>query len=381
MAEAAKELLAQLHDNVPLTSSLSEKTSNVLAKVFSDFKTEPEFMVGSLNILDIFNGKTNGYLVDLMVKRAVISMAMKTRNMLSSSYETGSDLAKQILDVMLGSFFCDVSYARMDISNREKLTKQEFSYIQNHPAISYIMIAHEPTLSEKVKQSILLHHNPLGSMFTQTNGYPTLSALVEKLGTLQEKYKQLPERESFCASVQSQLQLLRSNVTYNDDSNIIALSSAFASLSSNVPWRQAFPAKQVVRKIINQSLFNYKAKAVREFLDGVAMSLCNNEQIIEIGSYILVAVYDEWENIIQHELAEVISVSHLQSKPKLIRLGRVKPIVGNTPHFYFQNLGLDTFEKDTRRACYDLNQDKSRRIAYLFDPEEDVEEYAFLTEV
>ncbi|MBI3394850.1 MAG: c-di-GMP phosphodiesterase, partial [Spirochaetia bacterium] len=122
-----------------------------------------------------------------------------------------------------------------------------------------------------------------------SNNYPELKSLLSKLQTLEDKYKENPQHHVIARDIKDQILSLKQDLPYDEDANILAIASEFASLTSDVPWRGAFTAERAVRMIINNSYFTYPARAVREFLDHAAISLCDNQKILNEGDYIVIA--------------------------------------------------------------------------------------------
>ena len=371
MSSAAEDILEQLR-STPFNNSTAQRSASVLEKVFVDFKTQPDASNGILNIFELMSQRNEAIPTEMMVKRSIVAMSIKTRGMISVLQSNISKDTEEIVNyLMLVSFLCDISYTKMNISTSKELSQEEYKYIQTHPLISYLMLAHVETIPSIVKQNILLHHHPIRIQGFPNNNYPNLPAMKQKLIRLQEKYKDSPEKAPLVKDITTQLQLLTKNILYDEDANILSIASSFASLTTKTAWRPAFSASKAIRQMINQSLFTYSNRIMRDFLDHSAMSLCDNNKIIKEGSFIILAVSDNENRIVQFEVALVVSITHLQSKPGLRRIGTINPQIGRNPRLTIININLESFKKDPRRAYYELVQDNSRRIIYLIDAEEE----------
>ena len=371
MSNTSAELIDAVKSSSVNTHAL-KKSRSVLNEVFTDFKNHPDAMNGIVNIIEICQDVDTSYVSKVMIKLAAVAMAIKTRGLLVTSQQEYKKMMKSVNDIMLSSFLCDISYLRMKMPKGENLSIQEYEYVQQHPIISYLIVAHAEELNSEVKQNILLHHHPIRTALP-SNNYPSMKVIKKKLKILQEQYINKGVHRSIVVDIQKQLDLLDRNISYDEDANILAIASAFASLSSDVPWRKALPPIQAIRKIINKNIFNYTYRITREFLDQTAMSLCHNQKIIKEGDFLVNIVQNELGESIQYEVARVESISHLQSKPGLRRIGVLKPKIERAPQLQISQLNLESFQQDRRHAYYDLGLDNTRRIAYLIDPIEDEE--------
>ena len=373
MSNASTELIDSVK-NSSVNAHILKKSRSVLNKIFTDFKNQPEAMNGIVNIIEICQDIDASYLSKVMIKLAAVAMAIKTRGLLVTSKLEHEKMLRGVNDIMLSSFLCDISYLRMKMPKGKNLSMQEYEYIQQHPIISYLIVAHDEELNSEVKQNILLHHHPIRAALP-SNNYPSIKVIKEKLKILQGQYIKKGQHKGIVVDIQKQLDLLDRNISYDEDANILAIASAFASLSSDVPWRKALTPVQAIRKIINKNIFNYTYRITCEFLDQTAMSLCHNQKIIKEGDFLINVVQNELGENIQYEVARVESISHLQSKPGLRRIGVLKPKIEKVPQLQISQLNLESFRQDRRHAYYDLDLDNTRRIAYLIDPIEDKEAY------
>ena len=373
MSRANAEMLEVLRVS-SLGMNTLKKSSSVLDKVFTDFKSQPDAMNGILNIVELCEDLDTNYLSKVMVKLAAVAMAMKTRGMQTLGQTDYKNMLESVSALMLSAFLCDISYLRMKIPTGKRLSIQEYEYIQQHPIISYLMISHNRSLDPRVKHNVLLHHHPIRAA-QLSNNYPSMQTIKNKLQALQEQYRNKSKHEEIVEDIEEQLGLLDKNITYDEDVNILSIASVFASLSSDMPWRKALEPVQAIRRLINKSIFNHTYRITREFLDYSAMNLCHNKRIIEEGSYLLNLVQSDERNMLRYEVSQVESISRFQSRPGLRRIGILMPKIEKCPQLQITSLNLESFQRDPRNAYYDLGLDKSRQIAYLIDPIEDKEAY------
>jgi hypothetical protein len=263
----------------------------------------------------------------------------------------------------------------MEMPSSSGLSDAQMSYVRNHPLMSYLMVAHDPEVNKHIKFNILNHHRPKADGVT-VNNYPDTRVIFTKLAQLREKYKGDPQKASLVKDIDEQLMMLKTATTtnmFNEDIAIIALASEFASLTTDVPWRTAFPAEKAVRYLINNSYFTYPYRVVREFLDYLAISLCDNKMIIQPGDFVVLASGGEENNPAVFEVCQVLEVGRFQSRPYVKRLGTISPVIKKSPKLMFMSFDVENLKADPRKAHYDLNHDESRHIVYLIYPDEEKE--------
>ena len=78
--------------------------------------------------------------------------------------------------------------------------------------------------------------------------------------------------------------------------------------------RPAFSSVRAVQMIINNSFFTHPHRIPREFLDYVAVSLCDNRTILAAGVFIVVAATGR-EGDTAFEVCEIPHSSRYQSAP------------------------------------------------------------------
>lgn len=362
-----------------LTSVHAKRASNRLASVFNEFENQADRMTGLVNIVDLMSGKNAGPEVELAVKRTVVAMAMKTRGMVAQSQSDQQQISDSLQNLMMASLFCDIGLYKMKLPEQTGLTSEQMSIIRNHPILSYLMLAHQPDINYAVKRIILMHHSPL-KQGVPGNNYPTHRMIFNKLAGLFEKYSADPARAGIAKDIGVQLAYLKRDLAYDEDANILAIASEFASLTSKVAWREPFEASQAVKMIVNNSYFTYPERIIREFLDHVSISLCDNEKVIKERDLVILAARSS-KGETYFEAAMVNEVDRYQSKPDVLRLGYIKPSYQKEPKFRFMKFSVDSLTVDNRKAQYFLKKDDTRRIVYILDPEQDAELYEKLTEL
>ena len=201
----------------------------------------------------------------------------------------------------------------MDMPPDATLTPEQMDYIKRHPFLSYLMVAHEPTLSQEIKHNILNHHRPRYED-ENDNNYPNLNLLLKKLRELAIQFQKDPAKQHVARDIVNQLQLFKQNRLYDEDASIITIASEFASLTSDVSWRTAFSPERAVKMIINNSFFTYPGRIMREFLDNIAISLCDNRKILREGDFIVVGS-ETFEGSPVFEACRIESVGRYQSRP------------------------------------------------------------------
>jgi HD-GYP domain-containing protein (c-di-GMP phosphodiesterase class II) len=371
LTSETKELFTNLK-RTAITSVQARRTSERLAKVFQDFESQPDAMTGLVNIIELMKEGDHAYEVELATKRTVVAMAMKSRGMLAQNYREQARQAEAVNIIMMSALLCDIGYAKMKISLEPNLATKDMNYIKNHPIMSYLLIAHEPAIDPRVKRNILVHHRPMREGSEKTNNYPDLQFLRTKLSEILEQYSRMPEKRSVCEDIRTQLKLLQQDITYDEDAAILCLASEFASLTSQVPWRKPFSARRAVQMIINNSYFTYPDRIMREFLDYVAISLCDNQKILREGDFIVMTSRSQTGRTF-FEVGQITHSNRYQSRPGVDRIATVDPIIETSPKLRFAGFDLKTLKPDPRFAHFELSQDDTRHIVYAVNPNYDEE--------
>lgn len=367
---------AELFDHLKKTSINSfytRRTGERMSQIFTDFESQPDAMNGLVNIIELMGSKGADQAVELAVKRTVTAMALKMRGLVAQSHGDRIKIQEMITITMTSALLCDIGYTKMKMPVTTPLTTEQMQYIHNHPLMSYLMVAHEPSLDTKVKRNILMHHRPLREGVVGNN-YPETRPLITKLTALEEKYGATAGHDAIAKDVREQLAMLKTDIPYDEDANILAIASEFASLTSKTAWRDAFEADRAVRMIINNSFFTHTPRIIREFLDHVAISLCDNTKILNEGDFIVLAAKSP-DGKSHFEVCRIVRSDRYQSKPEVARFGTIQPIFDKVPKLRLTGFQIDTMKDDPRRAKYDLVRDDSRQIVYAIDPLYDTELY------
>lgn len=359
-----------------ITSIHARRTSEKLTQVFKDFESNPDSLTGLVNIIELLAGKKNEYEVELATKRVVVAMAMKTRGISSQNYKEDGSFYKRINNLMMSALLCDISYSKMNLPDKTFLDLKDMNYIKNHPILSYLLVAHEPTIHPEIKRNILVHHRPM-RYDPQTNNYPTKEFLLTKLKEIQLKFSNDPKKRTIVEDIETQLKLLKEDIPYDEDAAILCIASEFASLTSKVPWRNAFSPIRAVQMIVNNSYFTYQDRTIREFLDHTAISLCDNKKAIREGDFVIMTNTTTTGKV-YFEAGQVTNTNRYQSKPGIDRIATINPIIKNTPKLHFAGFDVKNLQIDRRYAHFELLQDDSRKIVYVINPDYDEQLYETL---
>ena len=162
--------------NSSLNAFQTQKAGEKMEALFSDFASQEDAMTGLVNILEIMKSKNTDFDTELAVKRTIVAMALKTRGMAAATKFKDKQKAKKgIIDLMMSSVLCDIGCFQMKMPTNLGLSKNEMSYVKQHPFLSYLMVAHEPFLDEQVKHNILTHHRPLFHDDNDNNYYSIIT--------------------------------------------------------------------------------------------------------------------------------------------------------------------------------------------------------------
>ncbi len=352
------------------TSIHTQKSSKRLHEVFNDFEKEDDAMIGLVNILELMAGSEASQEVELAMKRTVIAMAMKTRGIFIQSRQEEAKSKEEIHNLMMAALLADIGYGKMKMPEHAEISDSEMNYIRNHPILSYLMLAHEPTITAATKRIILTHHRPMKSG-TKNNNYPNLSFLIKKLNEVRTKHIADGSGDNIAMDIDKQILLLANEVHYDEDAAILALASEFASLTSKVAWRDAYTAIGASKMIINNSYFTYPTRIINDFMNHMAISLCDNQMVLNQGDYILVAEQGFQSDKPHFELCQIREVDRYQSKPEIVRLGFCVPSATSSPRLGITGIKENSFKSDPRKAKYTMINDDTRRIIYIFDKDLD----------
>lgn len=376
LCEETSELFLRLKESA-LTSYHVRKTGSKLADAMREFTQNQNAIRGSINILEVLQNKSLDYEIEIAVKRAVIAMALKIRGMYYQNIRDQGVMHELVYNIMMSALLCDIGFLRMAHPKTRELTKMKMDYIRYHPIMSYLMVAHIDDLNPAIKRNILCHHRPLRED-KPNNNYPKMDYLVEKLNAHSKQFE-WTSKQAISIDIQGQLKLLKEDTSYYDeDANILAIASEFSSLTTKVPWRNAFDPIRAVRMIINNSLFTYMPRIVRDFLDHTAISLCENKTILSEGDFIILQVVNNDAKSL-YEACRITEHENFQSKPVVERCGNIDIIVEKSPKLRISGFDLDPLRTILRPAQYDLNKDLSRNIIYAVDKQYDPELHEILS--
>lgn len=373
-----RELFDQLKQS-SVTAVQTRRLSGQLTEVWNNFESQPEAMTGLVNIIDLMGSQESSYQVQLAVKRTVVAMAMKTRGLAAQSYRDRIRIQEMTGILMTSAMLCDIGNTKIKIPDHTPLTAEEMRMIRQHPLMSYMMLAHDPGISEAIKHNVLCHHRPLRDGM-KGNNYPETRFLRGRLTMLAEQYRNEPGRQHLADDISRQLSILDIDPPYEEDLNILALASEFASLTSDVPWRPAYSPRRAVEMIINNSFFTYTSRIVREFLDYVSISLCDNQKILSERDFIIVGARTRDERFF-FEACQITNATRYQSKPGINRLATLSPVLRTEPKFHIAGFDLTSIKPDRRLAHYELAKDDSRHIVYYVNPEFDADLHGALMEL
>ena len=359
----------EIYDHLKETSISSIHTKKLRSRVdtiFTSFEKNPDSMNGLLDIVEIMHDLPY-YEVEIASKRTVVSMAMKTRGMQAQSYKDRSMLQESTSILMMSALLCDIGFLKMNIPRDKGIDLKQLNYIKQHPLMSYLMLSHT-ALEAKIKKNILCQHRPLRDNAVGNN-FPALQWIIDQLTAYITKLKDDPKKAPLVNDMVQQIALLKQEAPYDEDANILALASEFAALTTAVPWREPIHPKEAVKSIVNSSFFSYTERIIREFLDYVAISLCDNEMILHSGDFVVIAI----RHANQKPYFEVCCINYIdryQSRPAVQRVATIIPRIEKIPKLRISGFSLESI-RPARTAHYDLSRDSSRNIMYIIDPETD----------
>ncbi len=375
-AKSVTEVTRDLFSSLRKTAVISvhaRKTSEKLSGFFKTYEQNPDILTGLINILDFFTKGDSSYEVELATKRVVVAMAMKTRGISAQTYKQEGSYYKRINYLMMSALLCDIGYNKMNLPTGNKLNYTEMNYIRNHPLLSYLLIAHEKSITIEVKRNILFHHRPMRND-ANTNNYPSRNFLLKKLTDIKVQFEPDRKREEMVKEIDQLISMIKQDIPYDEDAGILCLASEFASLTSKVPWREPFSAQRAVQMIVNNSFFTYPERLIHEFLDYTAISLCDNKKVIREGDFIILLNISQ-SGKYYFEAAQITNTNRYQSRPGVDRLGTLMPVISREPKIHFSSFNLESLQIDRRFAHFELLQDPSRRIVYVINPDYDEQLY------
>ncbi|PJZ62830.1 c-di-GMP phosphodiesterase [Leptospira adleri] len=367
LAREASDLLEELK-HFPLNNNHIRKVQKGIDDILVDFKSSSDMELGLVNVIEVMRQAGVKADSEIMTKRTVISMAMKLRGMKAlSKAENELQKAKQ-LNVMLASYMVDIGKSRMKLPNHSNLRPEEFDYIKNHPIISYLMIGNLTGIDSEVKSAVLNSHRTFRGEGLNNN-YPSTNMLIRKLTEYLQKYKDDKTKQTLIEDIQRQIHHLLNSTYTDEDPGIISISGEFASLSSDQDWRPAYDPLTSMKLILNNSFFSYNEKIVRDFFDLMALSLCENQSVLNPGDYIIVVSMDSQRKV-HFETCVIKEIYRHQTRPLLERIGTIRPLITNKGKIKIEGYDPHSFREDKRKAVFNLNNSMDpRRVIYIIDPE------------
>lgn len=364
--EGTDELFDRLKSGA-VDSIFAKKAQERVASVFDEFKNQEDMKTGLINILELLkNDDTDNFNSELAVKKTVIAMALKTRGLNAQNTREAAKIQKMVNILMNSALFSDIGKMRMNMPTHKNLTDTEFTYVRKFPLMSYLMIAHEESIDPYIKRNILCQQCPMPEE-DAGNNYPPKKWLLQNFNQLMLKHKDNP---SLLKSFAEQISLLKKPLSYDEDPNILAMVSEYASLTSRVTWREAFSSKKAIQIMINQSYFTYTPRAMREFLDYISMSLNNNEKIISEGDYVIIGLNNYSEKTMNFEISRVVRSTKFQSIPEVFKVGEIKLDKVKRGKLTLAKPQNDNLKLNIRKGDFLLEKDQSRRIVYVLDKED-----------
>jgi HD-GYP domain-containing protein (c-di-GMP phosphodiesterase class II) len=366
LSAAAETLFSELKF-AAFSAVHSQKMHSQVNSFIADFEQQPDMMVGIINILDTVKA-TSSELTKLAVKRAVVAMALKTRSMKAMISKDRGRGSEAVQPVMMSGMLAQIGKAKMNLPEGENLTAEQRAYVRRYPLLSYLMVAHEPTVPFETKRLILNQRRTLPEN-QHSNNYPELRWMVATLQSLAQNNEKNGKRH-VANDIMQQLSSLKEFVVYEEDVNILSLATDFAALTTETSWREAKDPVTAIKMIVNTSYFQYSPKIIRDFLDHISISLSHNQKVIRNGDVLILALTMN-SGQTYFEVVKVLEVGRYQSRAFVQRLGVLHMATRRENGIYYGDFLTDTFRPDPRRIKINLAQDFLRRIVYIVDPKID----------
>lgn len=342
----------------------SQKMHSQVNSFISDFEQQPDMMVGVINILDTVKGNSSE-LTKQAVKRAVVAMALKSRSMKAMISKDRGRGSEAVQPVMMSGMLAQIGKTKLNIPEGEKLTSEQRAQLRKYPLLSYLMVAHEPTLSFETKRLILNQRRTLPDN-QQTNNYPELRWMIATLQTLAQDNEKKGKKE-IADDILRQLSSIKEFVVYEEDVNILSLATDFAALTTETSWREAKDPLTAIKMIVNTSYYQYGPKVIRDFLDHISISLSHNQKVIRNDDLLILSLTMN-SGQTYFEVVKVLEVGRYQSRALVQRLGVLHMATKFEDGAYRGVFIPEAFRPDPRRIKINLAQDFLRRIVYIVDP-------------
>lgn len=355
----------------------AKKAQERVAGIFEEFRNQEDMKTGLINILELLkNDNTGNFNSELAVKKTVIAMALKIRGLNAQNTREAIKIQKMVTILMNSALFSDIGKIRMNMPTHTNLSEKEFDYVRKFPLMSYLMIAHEKSIDPLIKRNILCQQCPLPEE-NAGNNYPPKKWLINNFKQLMVKHKSNP---NLLQDLAEQIRLINKPLSFDEDPNILAMVSEYASLTSRVSWREAFSSKKAIQIMVNQSFYTYTSRAMREFLDYISMSLNNNEKIINNGDYAILALNNYSEKTMNFEISRIIKSTKFQSIPEVYKIAEIKMETQKRGKLVLAPPTKENLKLNVRRGDFLLEKDQSRRIVYILDEKDNEEIIKILEE-
>lgn len=345
----------------------SQKMHSQVNSFITDFEQQPDLMVGVINILDSVKGPSSSSsdISQQAVKRAVVAMALKSRSMKAMISKDRGRGSEAVQPLMMSGMLAQIGKSKMNLPEGDKLSADQRAYMRKYPLLSYLMVAHEPTVGFDVKRLILNQKRTLPEN-TLTNNFPEFRWMTQTLQSLVQENDKKGKKE-VASDILRQLAAFKEFVVYEEDVNILSLATDFAELTTESDKREAKDPMTAIKLILNSSYFQYGPKVIRDFLDHISMSLSHNQKIIKDGDLLVLALAMA-SGQTYFEVVKVLEVGRYQSRGLVQRLGVFHMTSVHSDGVHHGVFQVESFRPDPRKIRINLGQDFLRRIIYIIDP-------------
>lgn len=344
----------------------SQKMHSQVNSFITDFEQQPDLMIGVINILDSVKGAASSSdMSQQAVKRAVVAMALKSRSMKAMISKDRGRGSEAVQPLMMSGMLAQIGKSKMNLPEGQKLSAEQRAYMRKYPLLSYLMVAHEPTVGFEVKRLILNQKRTLPEN-TVTNNFPEFRWMSQTLQNLVQENDKKGKKE-VASDILRQLAAFKEFVVYEEDVNILSLATDFAELTTESNQREAKDPMTAIKLILNSSYFQYGPKVIRDFLDHISMSLSHNQKIIKNGDLLVLALAMA-SGQTYFEVVRVLEVGRYQSRGMVQRLGVLHMSTVHSDGVHHGIFQVESFRPDPRKIRINLGQDFLRRIIFIIDP-------------
>lgn len=342
------------------------RLKEIVSDYFYWFEGQKDVLKGLININEICPLMESDYSIQLAVKRAVIVMSLKSRIILRKTARNRQEGEQSAIELMMAAILSNIGLEKFNHKKDERVKGDDIVYLRQYPLITYLHVARLQTIPDRVKTLLLVQK--FGSRMNPNNNAPDRKWLADRLRHLGEKYV-AAGKKNIALDMLKRSKVLQSNEDFSEDASLLSIAAEMASLTTRTPWRPAMYPEEAVQKILNESMFSYRPSIVQEFLDYVAISLSRNIKFLVKNKVVVVQAADG-QGRYHYEVGLIITEGMYQARPEIMRLGRIEMKIKKTEKqklipFFLPN----TMEPDPRFIIYDLNQDRTRKIAYAPDYE------------